>query len=67
MTIDFNSAEMTSKTVQFLGQIEGRDFTIVANWNSWDDWSVDDIEWHDEVGTEDHEEQIKEFFLSKAN
>ncbi len=67
MNIDFNSAEMTNKTVQFLGQIEGRDFTIVANWNSWDDWSVDDIEWHDEVGTEDHEQQIKEFFLSKAN
>jgi hypothetical protein len=67
MNIDFNSAEMTSKTVEFLGQIEGRDFTVVANWNSWDDWSVDDIEWHDEAGTEEHEEQIKEFFLSKAN
>lgn len=67
MNIDFNSAETTSKTVEFLGQIEGRHFTVVANWNSWDDWSVDDIEWHEEVGTEEHEEQIKEFFLSKAN
>jgi hypothetical protein len=66
MNIDFNSSEMTSKTVQFLGQIEGKDFTIVANWNSWDEWSVDEIEWHEEVGTEEHEEQIKKLFLSKV-
>jgi hypothetical protein len=67
MIINYKEARMTSKMVDFTGEIEGREFTITANWNDWDDWSIDEISWTEEVGTEEHEEQIREQFMSEMN
>jgi len=64
MEIDYKNSRLISKTVDFEGTTEdGKGFTITANWNDWDEWSVDDISWHDEEGTEEQLEQIKEEFL----
>ncbi len=69
MKIDYQNHVVTSKTVQFEGETEdGKGFTIVANWNDWDDWSVDEVNWHEEDGGTDEEaEEIKEQFLNDMN
>jgi len=67
MEIDYKNSRLISKTVDFEGTTEdGKGFTITANWNDWDEWSVDDISWHDEEGTEEQLEQIKEEFLGSV-
>jgi hypothetical protein len=64
MEIDYKNSRLISKTVDFEGTTEdGKGFTITANWNDWDEWSVDEISWHDEEGTEEQLEKIKEEFL----
>jgi hypothetical protein len=68
MEIDYSSKRVTSQTVDFDGKTEdGKEFTITANWNDWDDWSVDEISWHDEEGTEEQEEEIRESFIAEMN
>ena len=70
MNINYVDGFITNKTVQFEGEIvEGKAFTLYANWNDWDDWSVDEITWHDPdaVGTEEEIEFIKEKFLEDMN
>jgi hypothetical protein len=68
MNINYKEAQVRSKQVDFEGETEdGRGFTIDAHWNDWDDWSVDSISWHEEDGTEDEEEAIKEEFLNQMN
>lgn len=61
MQIDYDSARLISKTVDFDGQTEdGKEFTITANWNDWDDWNatIDELSWKDGEGTEDEAEEI---------
>jgi len=66
MKIDYENARVISKTVDFEGETEdGKGFTITANWNDWDDWTVDDFSWHDEEGDEAEEEQIKQTFMEE--
>ena len=68
MNIEYKNRQVRSKQVDFEGETEdGKAFTIDANWNDWDDWSVDGISWHDEEGTEQEEEEIKEKFLEHMN
>ena len=70
MNINYVDGFITNKTVQFEGELgEGKAFTLYANWNDWDDWSVDDITWHDPdaEGTEEEIEFIKEKFLEDMN
>jgi hypothetical protein len=68
MDIDYKNGQVRSKQVDFEGETEdGRKFTVDANWNEWDDWAVDGITWHEEEGTEEEEEQIKEQFLEDMN
>jgi len=68
MNINYKNVRITSKQADFEGETEdGRAFTIDANWNDWDDWSVDGISWHNEEGTEEEGEEIKEKFLSEMN
>lgn len=70
MNINYVDGFITNKTVQFEGEIEeGKAFTLYANWNDWDDWSVDEITWHDPdaEGTEEEIEFIKEKFLEDMN
>lgn len=68
MNINYSNGRITNKQVDFDGETaDGRGFTIQANWNDWDDWSVDAISWDDESGTEEEEEEIKETFLSEMN
>jgi hypothetical protein len=68
MKIDYHNSRLVTKTVDFEGETEdGKGFTITANWNDWDDWSVDEVTWHDQEGNEDEVEQIKEEFLAEMN
>lgn len=68
MKINYKEARMTSKMVDFIGETEdGKSFTITANWNDWDDWTVDEIVWDEDAGTEEQEEEIKEQFMSEMN
>jgi len=68
MNIEYKKGQVTSKQVDFEGETEDRrKFTIDANWNNWDGWAVDGINWHDEEGTEPEEEQIREKFLEDMN
>jgi len=68
MKINYKEARMTSKTVDFAGETEdGKLFTLTANWNDWDDWTVDEIVWDEDAGTEEQEEEIREQFMSEMN
>lgn len=70
MFIDYESPKTTSKTVWFPGETsEGKKFTIVANWDEWDDWTADasDMMWDDEEGSEDEAQEIIHEFLSEMN
>ncbi len=68
MTIDYQNGVLTNKTVLFEGETkDGKTFTITANWNESDDWECDDIMWHDESGSEDDEENIRNTFISEMN
>ena len=66
MNINYQDGFTTNKTVQFEGETtDGKAFTLYANWNDWDDWTVDEITWHDPdaAGSEEEIEAIKEQFL----
>jgi hypothetical protein len=54
--------------VDFVGETEdGKTFTITANWNDWDDWTIDEIVWDGDAGTEEEEDEIRENFMSEMN
>ena len=70
MQINYDNAKLVSKTVRFDGVTEsGKSFSIMANWNDWDDWNVtsDEITWEDEVGTDEEIEMIIEEFTNTMN
>jgi hypothetical protein len=58
INIDWSSREDENITCTFRGEYNGIGFTINANWNSWDDWDIDSIEYDQEV--ENSEEVAKE-------
>lgn len=70
MYIDYESPKTTSKTVWFNGETEdGKKFTIIGNWDEWDDWSADpdSIMWDNEEGTNDEKNEIIHEFLGEMN
>jgi len=68
MEINYADGVVTNKTVLFEGETDdGKFFTITANWNESDDWECDAVMWHDEEGTEEESQAIKEQFESDMN
>jgi hypothetical protein len=69
MEINYSSEVLTSANYDYDGQMEdGREFTIHAFWDNWDDYTVDSIEWLNEAeGTEEEENEIIEMFLDNMN
>ena len=46
ITIDYGSEELMSAKYQYTGMMEdGRKFVLHADWNIWDDYTVENIEW----------------------
>jgi hypothetical protein len=67
--ISFDSSEIISVDKKFKGQLrDGHRFEILANWNSWDDWSVDDILFENDFeGMDEMRSMISDEFLSEMN
>jgi len=51
-TINFEEGKVTSLNKWYNGtiNIDGVDYgyTLMANWNDWDDWTVEDLMWDEE-------------------
>ena len=68
MTINFDEGKVLTLVKTFNGITEdGKKFTITAEWNDFDDWTVDSIEWDGEDGTEEEIQEIEELFLNEMN
>ena len=68
MKIDYKEGRVTNKTVDFTGTTQdGKDFTIIANWNESDDWSVDCVMWHDDESEVEDTQAIEDEFLDNMN
>jgi len=70
MNIDYENGKLESKTVWFKGETEqGKKFTVMANWNSWDDWNVmpEEISFDNSDGTDEEIEKIIDEFLGEMN
>jgi len=49
INIDWSSREDENIYCTFRGEYNGIGFTINANWNSWDDWCIDSVDYDQEV------------------
>jgi hypothetical protein len=69
INIDYASEEMMSAKYQYNGATEdGRKFVLHAEWNSWDDYVAEDIEWLDgATGTYEEECEIYELYQETMN
>jgi len=69
VNIDYTSEEMVSAKYQYNGTTEdGRKFVLHVEWNSWDDYVAEDIEWLDgSTGTYDEEFKIYEVYQETMN
>lgn len=68
MNIEFGNGRTVSRNVWFTGTLEsGIGFTILANWDEHDDWTVDDVLWDEGEGTDEDRDAITERFLEEMN
>jgi hypothetical protein len=69
MNINFDNPTTISIVKSFDGETpNGNTFTIYAEWNDWDDWTVDRIEWDKGYqGTDDEEYEITDVFSREMN
>jgi len=68
MNIDYDNPTTLVLTKTYNGTTEdGRNFTITASWNEWDDWVVDSISWDGDDGTNEDENEITDSFLKEMN
>lgn len=67
--ISYDSSEIISVDKKFKGELEnGHRFEILANWNSWDDWTIDDILFENDFeGMEEIKGMISDEFLLEMN
>jgi len=69
MEINYASEVLTSANYDYKGKTDdGREFIIHAFWDTWDDYTVDTIEWiNGSEGTDEEEDEIIEMFLESMN
>lgn len=68
MNIEFENGKETSRNVWFPGTLDnGVTFTVCANWNDWDGWTVDEVTWEEGEGTDEDVEAITQKFVEEMN
>jgi hypothetical protein len=71
--LDFDEGKVFSITKWFYGEYVTDDdtyeYTIISNWNDWDEWTIDEIDWNgkepeniEEIEVEIHEMFNKYFY-----
>lgn len=67
--ISYDSSEIISVDKKFKGELEnGHRFEILTNWNSWDNWTIDDILFENDFeGMEEIKGMISDEFILEMN
>jgi hypothetical protein len=66
--INYEDSKIVSVDKIYPGFTEnGQKFEIHANWNDWDDWSVDDVTFESDDFEESLKESIIDEFLEEMN
>ena len=67
--IDFNNAATTSINKRYDGtyidETGEYDYFVYANYNEWDDWTIDEIQWVDEIP--ENQEEIESMINDEFN
>lgn len=67
--IDFTEGKLQSMTKWFFGTYKDESgeysYTLIADWNEWDDWIIDEIMW-DESAPE-NEDEVTEMITQEFN
>lgn len=66
--ISYEESKIISVDKIYSGSMEnGQKFEIHANWNDWDDWTVDDVKFESDSFSEETKESIIDSFLEEMN
>ena len=65
--IDFNDGKVTSMNKWFFGTYKDENgeysYTLMTNWNDWDGWMVDEVDWDDQAP--DNEDDVVEMITNQ--
>lgn len=72
--IDFSEGKVTSLNKWFFGTYKDENgeygYTLMTNWDDWDEWTVDEVSWDDESPENENEvvemitKQFKDYMYS---
>lgn len=65
--IDFSEGKVTSLNKWFFGNYKDENgeytYTLMTNWNDWDEWTVDEVSWDDEAP--ENEDEVVEMITKQ--